>query len=176
MKEKLMKKRYGVPAALLVLLLVAGVAAATFSAVFIVKPTVRHPTSEKKTVSFTVPAGGSFSKTATLDLALPGSYDLEYRLVGDGNDLLKDESATIKIDLNDDGDYADDGESKNISSLEESVTFSSVSGDQYESEITVSATARDKTLVTVGWSDGDQDLTISSKTTVLQVEMEPTKA
>jgi len=171
-----MKKRYGVPAALLVLLIAGGVVAAAFSAVFIVRPTIQYPTSEKKTVGFTVPAGYTFSKTATLDLALPGSYDLEYKLTGDGNDLLKDESATVKIDLNDDGDYADSGESKTISSLDESVTFSNVSKGQYESEITLSATARDKTLVTVGWSDGDQYLTISSKTTVLAVKMEPTKA
>jgi len=176
MKETLMKKRYGVPAALLVLLVVAGVAAAAFSAVFIAKPTVQYPTSEKKTVSFKVAAGGTFSKTATLDLALPGKYDLEYKLVGDSKDLLKSESATVKVDLNDDGDYADANESKTISSLNDSVTFSGVSGGQYETEVTISATARDKTLVTVGWSDGDQDLTISSKTTVLKVKMEPTKA
>jgi len=175
-KEALMKKRYGVPAALLVLLIAGGVAAAAFTAVFIVKPTVQYPTSEKKTVSFTVPAGGSFSKTATLDLALPGSYDLEYKLVGNGNDLLKSESATVKIDLDDDGDYDETGESKTISSISDSVTFSNVSKGQYESEITISATARDKTLATVGWSSGDQDLTISSKTTALAVKMEPTKA
>jgi len=175
-KEALMKKRYGVPAALLVLLIAGGVAAAAFTAVFIVKPAVQYPTSEKKKVGFKVPAGGTFSKTATLDLALPGKYDLEYQLVGDGKDLLKSESATVKIDLNDDGDYADSGESKTISSLNDSVTFSGVSKGQYESEVTIGATARDKTLVTVGWSDGDQDLTISSKSTVLKVEMEPTKA
>lgn len=183
MKEALMKKRYGIPAALLIALLAAGAVAATFSVIYVVKPKVLEPTSEKtSTGPFAVPAGGSFSKTAKLDLNLPGKYKLKYKLTGNG--LVKSASATIVIDTDDEAngwlDGGNDEISKTISAVDKSVTFSAskVGSGQKAQKITVSGTVVDKTLATIKMiSAGDDDPTAREKgTATLKVSMEPSKA
>jgi len=89
MKEKLMKKRYGIPALALILAIALSGAAIAGTWVYKTSVTIQKPKSERKKVSVKVSTGEHFSKTAKLDLALPGSYNLKYKLSGDSDDLLK---------------------------------------------------------------------------------------
>jgi len=177
MKEALMKKRYGVPAALLITLLAAGVAAAGFTYVYKVTATVQEPKSEQKSISFKVPAGGSFSKTEKFDVALPGSYDLKYKLKGDTTGILAHESATIVLDKDKDWSTTGDQISKTLSSIGDTATFSGISDKDFQTKITISADAVDHVLATASWSSGAQDLDPGTKgKSTLSVELEPTKA
>jgi len=177
-KEALMKKRYGVPAALLITLLAAGaVAAAGFTYVYKTTATVQEPKSEQKSISFNVPAGGSFSKTETFDVALPGTYDLTYKLEGDSVGLLTNESATIVLDMDKDWSSTGDQTTKSISTIGGTVTFSSVSDKDFQAKITISANAVDHVLATASWSSGAQNLNPGTKgTPELRVMLKPTKA
>jgi len=179
MRDALTKTRYGIPAALLIVLLATGaVAAASFTWVYKVNTTVQEPKSEQKKVSFKVPAGGSFSKAAKLDVALPGSYDLKYKLKGDTVGILEHETAKIVLDM--DKDWSSTGDQigpKTISTIDGTVTFSSISDEDFQAKITISADAQDHVLATASWSSGPQDKNpgVKGKPT-LSVELEPTKA
>jgi len=178
MRDALTKTRYGIPAALLIALLATGaVAAASFTWVYKVNTTVQEPKSEQKKVSFKVPAGGSFSKTAKLDVALPGSYDLKYTLKGDTVGILKHETANLVLDKDKDWSTTGDQISKTLSSVGDTATFSSISDKDFQVKITISADAKDHVLATASWSSGaqDKDPGVKGKPT-LSVKLEPTKA
>jgi len=102
-------------------------------------------------------------------------------LVGDKDDLLKNESAKVVIDTDDDWSTTGDQITKDITGLGDAnaVTFSASnvgSGDKIQ-KITVSATARDKTLATIKYSKGDDDPSANVRgTATLSVVMEPSKA
>jgi len=172
-----MKKIHGIPAILLVCLIVCAVAVATFTAIYTLMPTVQYPTSESASESFSVASGYSFTKTMILDLALPGTYDLTYKLSGDTGDILSSESATIIIDLDEDFSTTGDQTTKVITTLDGTVTFNDVTDTdgQVAQKITIVATAKDATLMTVSWVTGDQALTLGSAVTSLVVSMEPVK-
>jgi len=177
MKEKLMKKRYGVPAlALILVIALSGAAIAGFTYVYKVTTTVQEPKSEQKSVSFSVPAGGSFSKTAKLDVALPGSYDLKYTLKGDTVGILKHETAKLVLDKDKDWSTTGDQISKTLGSVGDTATFSSISDKDFQVKITISADAKDHVLATASWSSGtqDKDPGVKGKPT-LSVKLEPTK-
>jgi len=177
MKEALTKTRYGVPAALLVALLAVGTAAAAFTYVYKVTATVQEPKSEQKSVSFNVPAGGSFSKTTKLDVTLPGTYDLKYKLEGDTVGLLTNESATIVLDKDKDFSTTGDQITKSIAGIGNTKTFSGISDKDFQTKITISANAVDHVLATASWSKQAQDLDPATKgTPELRVTLEPTKA
>ena len=177
MIKALKKTRYGIPS-LLAILVASGIAAATFTAVYVLTPTVQYPTSETDMESFNVASGYSFTKTKILDLALPEAYDLKYNLSGDSGDILSGESAIIIIDKDEDFATTGDQTTKTISALGGTVTFSNVSDTdgQVAQKITISATARDATLATVSWTSSNQSLSLATATTTLTVSMEPTKA
>jgi len=177
MKEKLMKKRYGIPALALILAIALTGAAVAGAWVYKVTTTVQEPKSEQRSVSFKVPAGGSFSKTAKLDVALPGSYDLKYTLKGDTVGILKHETAKLVLDKDKDWSTTGDQISKTLSSVGDTATFSSISDKDFQVKITISADAKDHVLATASWSSGaqDKDPGVKGKPT-LSVKLEPTKA
>ena len=158
-------------------MLATGTAAAAFTYVYKVTATVQEPKSERKSVSFNVPAGGSFSRTEKFDVSLPGTYDLTYKLEGDTVGLLINESATVVLDMDKDWSTTADQASKSISTIGGTVTFSSVSDEDFQSKITISAGAVDHVLATASWSSGAQNLDPGTKgTPELAVTLEPTKA
>jgi len=183
-----MKKRYGVPAALLIALVAAGVAAAgTFYAIWSAEITVEKPKTETFSTTKTLQTGESWDPAAKqLDFYLPATYDLNVKLDedGDGTDLLVKEKAILKIDLDDDGIYDEaatdvtgydmDEPSKTLSDdPSKTKTFQDIPSGEHKIKVDVSATARDKTMATVGYTSGDDDRGASSSKTDLIVSMEP---
>jgi len=179
-----MKKRYGVPAALLIALVVAGAAAAgTFYAIWSAKITVEKPKTETYSTTKTLQSGESWNPAAKeLDFYLPATYNLKVKL-NETKDILTGEDAVLKIDLDEDGTYEEaKANVQGYNMAEPKLTlvgdpatdkFSSIPKGAHKLKVDVgSIQAKDKTMATVKGLSGDVTGP-STSDTKLVVSMEP---